>query len=169
MILTNRMYDILKWITLILMPALSVLYMALAPLWMLPYPVEVAGTIAAIDAFLAILLGISTNTFKINNPMYRLNLIKLAGDTHNNWILPTNLYDILSWIAQIFLPALAALYTVLSGVWGLPYMDQIVGTIVAIDALLGSLLGFSTAEFHKKVAQACVVTPEAWTNLPPVG
>jgi hypothetical protein len=161
------MYDILKWITLILLPALSVFYMALAPLWNLPYPVEIAGTIAALDAFLAILLGISTNTFKVNNPMYRLSLVKLAGDTHKNWILPTNWYDILSWIAQIFLPATAALYTALAAVWGLPYMDQVVGTIVAIDMFLGLLLGFSTAEFHKKVAQACVVAPEAWTNLDP--
>lgn len=168
MILTNRMYDILKWVTLILLPAISVLYMALAPLWNLPYPVEVAATIAAIDTFLAVLLGISTNTFKINNPMYRLNLVKLAGDTYRSWILPTNWYDILTWIAQIFLPATAALYAALAGVWGLPYVDQVVGTIVSLDTFLGILLGFSTAEFHKKVAQACVVAPEAWNNLPPV-
>lgn len=169
MILTNRIYDVLKWITLILLPALSVLYMALAPLWMLPYPVEVAATIAAIDTFLAVLLGISTNTFKMNNPMYRLNMIKLAGDTTREWILPTNWYDILTFVAQIFLPALAALYAALGGIWGLPYIDQVVGTIVAFDTFLGLLLGFSTSEFHKKVAQACVVTPEAWENLPPVG
>lgn len=168
MILTNRLYDVLKWITLILLPALSVFYIAIAPLWNLPYPTEIAATIAAVDVFLAVLLGISTNTFKINNPMYRLNLVKLAGDTSKSWILPTNWYDILSWVAQIFLPALAALYGALAGVWGLPYMDQIVGTIVAIDMFLGLLLGFSTAEFHKKVAQACVVAPETWTNLPPV-
>lgn len=166
MILTNRMYDLLKWITLVLLPALSVLYMALAPLWNLPYPTEIAATIAAIDVFLAVLLGISTNTFKVNNPMYRLQLVKLAGETNKNWILPTNLYDILTWVAQIFLPALAALYAALSGVWGLPFADQIVGTIVAIDTFLGLLLGFSTAEFHKKVAQACVVAPETWTNIP---
>jgi hypothetical protein len=163
------MYDVMKWITLILLPALSVLYMALAPLWGFPYPTEVAASIAALDAFLAVLLGISTNTFKINNPMYRLSLVKLAGETKNNWILPTNWYDILSWIAQIFLPALAALYAAMAGIWGMPYVDQIVGTIVALDTFLGLLLGFSTAEFHKKVAQACVVAPETWTNLPPVG
>lgn len=168
MILTNRIYDLLKWVTLILLPALSVLYMALAPLWNLPYPTEIAATIAAVDVFLAVLLGISTNTFKVNNPMYRLNLVKLAGDTDQNWVLSTPMYDTLTWIAQIFLPALAALYAGLSGVWGLPYSEQIVGTIVALDTFLGLLLGFSTAEFHKKVAQACVVSPEAWTNLPPV-
>lgn len=166
MILTNRVYDILKWITLILLPALSMLYLGLADVWGLPYGTEIAGTIAAIDAFLAILLGISTNTFKVNNPMYRLQLVKLAGETHTNWILPTHIYDILTYIAQILLPALAALYLALATVWGLPYADQVVATIMAIDTFLGLLLGFSTAEFHKKVAQACVVAPEVWTNLP---
>lgn len=168
MILTNRTYDLLKWVTLILLPALSVLYMALAPLWNLPLPTEIAATIAAVDVFLAVLLGISTNTFKVNNPMYRLNLVKLAGDTDKSWILSTPMYNTLTWIAQVFLPALAALYASLSGVWGLPYPEQIVGTIVALDTFLGLLLGFSTAEFHKKVAQVCVASPEAWTNLPPV-
>jgi hypothetical protein len=166
MILTNKVYDVLKWITLVLLPSLSVLYLAMAQVWNLPYSTEVASTLAAIDVFLAVLLGISTNTFKVGNPMYRLNLVKLAGDFTNTWIMSTQVYDILTWVAQIFLPAAATLYAALSGVWGLPYAEQVVGTIVAIDTFLGLLLGFSTAEFHKKVAQACVVSPEAWTNLP---
>lgn len=165
MILTNKMYDVLKWVTLILLPSLSVLYMALAPLWSLPYPTEVVASIAALDVFLASLLGISTNTFKVNNPMYRLNLVKLAGDTVNSWILSSRTYEILTWVAQVLLPAAAALYGALSVLWGLPYPDQVVGTIVAIDTFLGLILGFSTAEFHKKVAQACVEAPETWTNL----
>lgn len=166
MILTNRAYDILKWITLILLPSISVLYLALSDVWGLPMGTEIAGTIAAIDTFLAVVLGISTNSFKVNNPMYSLQLQKLAGDTHRNWIIPTHIYDILTFVAQILLPALAALYLALANVWGLPFADQIVATIMAIDTFLGLLLGFSTAEFHKKVAQACVVAPETWTNLP---
>ena len=166
MILTNRTYDVLKWITLILLPAFAMFYTAMAQVWGLPYTTEIAGTIAAVDVFLSVLLGISTNTFKVNNPMYRLSLVKLVGDFKNSWVLSTNAYDILTWIAQIFLPALATLYFALSGYWGLPYTDQVVGTIMALDTFLGLLLGFSTAEFHKKVAQACVVTPEPWTNLP---
>jgi hypothetical protein len=165
MILTNKAYDILKWITLVLLPSLSVLYLALADVWGLPLATEIAGTLAAIDAFLAVILGISTNTFKVNNPMYRLQLVKLVGDTHKNWILSTNWYDILTWIAQILLPASAALYLALATTWGFPYADQVVATIMAIDTFLGLLLGFSTAEFHKKAAQACVVAPETWTNI----
>lgn len=56
-------------------------------------------------------------------------------------------YDVLKWIAQILLPALGALYFALSQVWGLPYGEQIVGTISAIDVFLGALLGISSAQY----------------------
>lgn len=59
-------------------------------------------------------------------------------------------YDILKYIAQIVLPALGALYFALSAIWGFPYGEQIVGTITAIDAFLGALLGISTAQYKKK-------------------
>ena len=59
-------------------------------------------------------------------------------------------YDILKYIAQIVLPALGALYFALSAIWGFPYGEQIVGTITAIDAFLGALLGISTVQYKKK-------------------
>ena len=58
------------------------------------------------------------------------------------------LYDVLKWVAQIFLPALAALYFGLANVWGLPYAPQIVGTITTFDAFLGVILGISTANYN---------------------
>lgn len=58
-------------------------------------------------------------------------------------------YDILKYIAQIVLPALGTLYFALSTIWGLPYGEQVVGTITAIDAFLGALLGISTAQYRK--------------------
>lgn len=58
-------------------------------------------------------------------------------------------YDILKYIAQIVLPALGTLYFALSSIWGLPYGEQIVGTITAVDAFLGALLGISTARYNK--------------------
>lgn len=62
-------------------------------------------------------------------------------------------YDILKWIAQILLPALGALYFALASIWGLPYAEQIVGTITAVDAFLGALLGISTYMYNKKRIQ----------------
>jgi hypothetical protein len=58
-------------------------------------------------------------------------------------------YDILKFIALIFLPALGTLYFALSQIWGLPYGEQIVGTITAIDTFLGALLGISTMQYNK--------------------
>ena len=58
-------------------------------------------------------------------------------------------YDVLKWIAQHFLPALGTLYFALAEVWGLPYGEQVVGTIVAVDTFLGVVLGISTAQYNK--------------------
>lgn len=59
-------------------------------------------------------------------------------------------YDILKWVAQYFLPAIGTLYFALSGIWGLPYGEQIVGTVTAVDTFLGVILGISTAQYNKE-------------------
>ena len=56
-------------------------------------------------------------------------------------------YDILKWIAQILLPAIGTLYFAIAQIWGLPYAEQIVGTIMALDAFLGAILGISTKAY----------------------
>lgn len=58
--LNNKLYDILKWICLIVLPAIGTLYYALAGIWGFPYGEQVVGTITAIDTFLGALIGIST-------------------------------------------------------------------------------------------------------------
>ena len=62
--MNNKVYDILKWIALILLPALGTLYFALANIWGFPYAEQIVGTITAIDTFLGVLLGISNNSYK---------------------------------------------------------------------------------------------------------
>lgn len=58
-------------------------------------------------------------------------------------------YDILKWIAQYLLPAIGTLYFALAGIWGLPYGEQIVGSITAIDTFLGVILGLSSMKYNK--------------------
>lgn len=58
-------------------------------------------------------------------------------------------YDVLKWIAQIVLPAAGTLYFALSTIWGLPFGEQVVGTITAVDAFLGALLGLSAQKYIK--------------------
>lgn len=63
-------------------------------------------------------------------------------------VFPNAVYDKLKWIAQILLPALATLYFALSKVWNLPYSEQIVGTISAVDVFLGALLQISSNNYN---------------------
>ena len=63
--------------------------------------------------------------------------------------LNDKVYETLKWIALIALPALGTLYFALAGIWGLPYGEQIVGTITAVDTFVGALLGISTAQYRK--------------------
>ena len=65
--------------------------------------------------------------------------------------MSNNVYDVLKWIAMYLLPALGTLYFALAGIWGLPYGEQIVGTITAIDTFLGVILGSSTTQYNKRV------------------
>ena len=68
--------------------------------------------------------------------------------------ISNKLYDILKFIAQIVLPALGTFYFAIASIWGLPYAEQIVGTITAVDALLGALLGISTMQYKKENVNA---------------
>ena len=63
--------------------------------------------------------------------------------------LSNKTYDILKWVAMYFLPALGTLYFALSGIWGLPFGEQIVGTITAVDTFLGVILGISSNQYKK--------------------
>lgn len=63
--------------------------------------------------------------------------------------LSNKAYDILKWIAQYFLPAVGTLYFAIAGIWGLPYAEQVVGTITAIDTFLGVILGVSAAKYNR--------------------
>jgi len=59
-------------------------------------------------------------------------------------------YDILKYIAQIVLPALATLYFALASIWNLSYSEQIVGTITAFDTFLGAVLMISNKNYNSK-------------------
>lgn len=61
--MSNKLYDILKYIAQIVLPALGTLYFALASIWGFPYGEQVVGTIAAVDAFMGALLKISSDRY----------------------------------------------------------------------------------------------------------
>ena len=61
--MSNAVYDVLKEIALVILPALGTLDFALAKIWSFPYPAEIVGTITAVDAFLGAVLHISTKQY----------------------------------------------------------------------------------------------------------
>ena len=58
-------------------------------------------------------------------------------------------YNRLKWVAQYLLPALGTLYFALSGIWGFPNGEQVVGSITAVDIFLGVVLGISAAQYNQ--------------------
>ena len=67
MILSDKVYDILKYITRFLLPALGTLYLTLSKIWGLPWGEEIPATIMAAIAFFSTLLGISNMNYKVQN------------------------------------------------------------------------------------------------------
>lgn len=84
--LSNKTYDILKWVAQNVLPALGTLYFALSSIWGFPYGEQVVGTITAIDAFLGVVLKISSDSYNgdgtlivdTNNPVKDIYSIALA-------------------------------------------------------------------------------------------
>lgn len=64
MIMSNKVYDVLKWVAQIALPAVGTLYFALAGIWGFPYAEQIVGTITAVDTFIGVMLGIATAQYK---------------------------------------------------------------------------------------------------------
>lgn len=65
--MNSKVYDILKWVTMVVLPAIGTLYFALAGIWGFPYAEQVGGTITAAVTFLGVVLGISSAQYKKKN------------------------------------------------------------------------------------------------------
>ena len=58
--LPNKVYDVLKWIVIIVLPAIGAAYTGLSQIWTLPYSSQIPATITVICTFLGAVLCIST-------------------------------------------------------------------------------------------------------------
>ena len=77
----------------------------------------------------------------------------MTNDIPRDHLLSNRVYDVLNFIALVFLPALGTLYFTLAGIWGLPAAEQVVGTIVAVDAFLGVFLKVGTNSYNNSEAK----------------
>lgn len=74
-IFSNKAYDTLKWVALVCLPGVGVLYFGLAEIWNLPYAVQVMGTTAALDTFLGTVLGISNHRYNNSDARFDGSLV----------------------------------------------------------------------------------------------
>ena len=65
--MSNKLYDVLKWIAMVVLPAIGTLYFALAGIWGFPFAEQIGGTITALVTFLGIVLGISSSQYNKNH------------------------------------------------------------------------------------------------------
>lgn len=65
--------------------------------------------------------------------------------------MSNKVYDILKDIALVYLPALGTLYGALAAIWGLPFGEEIVATIIAVDTFLGAILKISNVSYKKNL------------------
>lgn len=63
--------------------------------------------------------------------------------------MSNKVYDILKWIALIVLPAIGTMYFTLSNIWGLPYGEEVVGTLASVEVFVGAVLQISNAQYKK--------------------
>lgn len=65
--MSSKVYDVLKWIALVLLPALGALYFAVGQFWDFPAIEEVVGTLTALDAFLGLIINKTSKENAVNN------------------------------------------------------------------------------------------------------
>lgn len=63
-------------------------------------------------------------------------------------------YDILKRIAMYWIPGLGTLYFALASIWGLPYGEQVLGTMTSLEAFLCAILGISNAQYKKETEKS---------------
>ena len=82
--LNDKLYNALKWITLILLPGLGTLYFGLASIWGFPYAEQIIGTISAVTVFLGLLLGISSAQYNKGQTTFNSDDMRIEGAVEND-------------------------------------------------------------------------------------
>lgn len=89
-LLTNRLFDALKFLAQILLPAAGTLYFALADVWGLPNADQVVGTVVAVDTFLGVILGLQTRSYNASDSRFDGNVVVYNKDDTKTFSLQLN-------------------------------------------------------------------------------
>ena len=150
--MTDRVYDIAKWLVSVVLPALGILYVALSDVFGLLVPDSVMATVMAIVLF----MGMFVNANGQKWAMARLEATgTMIRDTNLDGIpdypfrMSGDLYDSLKWLTQVFLPAVAVMYTSMGDIWSLPNADTVSVVLGAFIIFMSSILQFSSTQWAK--------------------
>lgn len=157
--LSNKVYDILKWISLMVIPLLAAGLVAVSEIWGLSLAPEVLGLLSAVGSVIGAVINISAAAYNRSvhgalkpSPVIQLNMILQAVTTY-------------------WLPAMAAAYYILSLFITVPYPGEIVRTIITVHVFLGLLIGVysvqnqNLTEYFKKMIEK--VFGDLRAKLPP--
>lgn len=152
--LSNKTYDILKWVITIVMPALAGLYSALALLFAWPYAEQVPASIMTFVLFMGAFLSQSSALYNANAGSARpLNVEPYLFQ------MSEELYKTLKWIVQVALPAMSVAYLAMAEIWQLAWANEVTGVIAALVAFFSAILQISSDGFKAALKRAD-------TNLP---
>lgn len=167
---SNKLYESLNWIAMVLLPSLVLVYGGMAETWGLPYVVEVTGTIALLDAFIGAVLTLSSIKYvPQEDNMKSAVRAQAIKDIATSWIMSNTTYDFMKMIVQVILPAAATFYLGIDKLWLLGYANEIVTTIMTIDAFLGILMDLNKNQFTamtlSKMVDALVNKDPNWSTV----
>jgi len=128
--LSNKVYDIIKWIALLVLPSLLGAIVAISEVWSVPIDPDTIAGLTGLSSAIGLLLTISSTVYYINNK---------ADITIPS--MPVRVYKVLQDITLYWLPAFATLFYVLSQFVHLDRVMPIVETTVIIQVFLGLTLG----------------------------
>lgn len=152
MILNDKVYDILKWMAQLVLPAAATLYTAVAMIWVLPGIEPVVGTLMALSAFIGAILGVSNMQYNLAKTTSGDVVLSdrpndVVEDVPDPYLIfSKETYELLKWLAVFVLPAVGTFYVTLSTMWGFPYGGQVGASIVAITTFIGAILGYSSSK-----------------------
>ena len=89
--ISNKTYDVIKWIVTIVLPAIITLYSALASIWDFPYAQQIIPTLAAIEVFLGVIIGVSTHNY--NKTCDGILHVDTSDETVDNYLFEVDDLD----------------------------------------------------------------------------
>jgi len=76
-----------------------------------------------------------------------------ANPSEDGFVIDSKIYNKLKFVALVLLPALSTLYFTLGSLWGFPNVEQVIGTIAALDTFLGAVVGISSRNYNNSDAR----------------